>query len=170
MNPATKHIFRAFDDTRFPPIAASELLNLSCSLTLLTSFTPCAHALDWTLGLHGLRISFTHNGKRHGATYLPDVATDQGWTKEETVESLMRKAGWDGAGSGGSRGLFGRRGGSGASGNREDDKREPWNRVGDMRAVRYRGLKASASATEWREWRRWVDENEARKAGKTPIK
>jgi hypothetical protein len=75
----------------------------------------------------------------------------------------MRKAGWDGAGSGGSRGLFGRRGGSGTGGARDDDKREPWNKVGDMKAVRYRGLKASASAAEWREWRNWVDESEGSK-------
>lgn len=75
----------------------------------------------------------------------------------------MRKAGWDGSGSGGGRGLFGRRGAGSGGGGRDDDKREPWNRVVDMRAVRYRGLKASASVTEWREWRRWVEENEAAK-------
>lgn len=31
-----------------------------------------------------------------GATYLPDVAVEQGWTQEETIVSLMRKAGWGG--------------------------------------------------------------------------
>lgn len=30
------------------------------------------------------------------ATYLPDVAPAQGWTKEETIDSAIRKAGWAG--------------------------------------------------------------------------
>ena len=64
----------AFDDTRFSPISLSELRTLSCAVTLLTKFTPCADAFDWELGVHGIRISFSHHGKRYGATYLPDVS------------------------------------------------------------------------------------------------
>lgn len=30
------------------------------------------------------------------ATYLPEVAPEQGWDKLEAVESAIRKAGWDG--------------------------------------------------------------------------
>jgi len=30
------------------------------------------------------------------ATYLPDVALEQGWTKLEAIDSAIRKAGWDG--------------------------------------------------------------------------
>lgn len=30
------------------------------------------------------------------ATYLPEVAPDQGWDKKETIDSAIRKAGWDG--------------------------------------------------------------------------
>ena len=77
----------------------------------------------------------------------------------------MRKAGWDGAGSGASRSLFGRRGGHGAGNGRDDEKKEPWTRVSDFRAVRYQGLKASASVGEWREWRKWVDEKGGTIAG-----
>ena len=121
----------AFDDTRFSPVTPRELPSLSTSITFLTSFTPCAHALDWDLGTHGLRLSFTHHHKRLNATYLPDVAVEQGWTKEETVVSLMRKAGWVGRSS-------------------------EWRKVEDLRAVRYQGLKASAGWREWREWRDWV--------------
>ncbi|KAJ5943979.1 hypothetical protein N7516_004147 [Penicillium verrucosum] len=141
----------AFDDTRFEPIPKSLLPSLSCSLTLLGSFEPCANALDWSLGTHGLRISFIHRGRRYGATYLPDVAVEQGWTKEETVESLMRKAGWDG-GSGGSTARRLLRGAAG--GNSGGTK--PWDQVSDFRTVRYQGLKASASYAEWQEWRGWV--------------
>ncbi|KAL9611817.1 MAG: hypothetical protein Q9167_003544, partial [Letrouitia subvulpina] len=83
----------AFDDTRFPPITSAELPSLSTTATLLHAFTPCAHPLDWDLGTDGLRINFSSHGRRYGATYLPDVAVEQGWSKEETVVSLMRKAG-----------------------------------------------------------------------------
>lgn len=139
---------RAFDDTRFNPIPQSLLPSLSCSLTLLGTFEPCTDALDWTLGTHGIRISFIHRGRRYGATYLPDVAVEQGWTKEETVESLMRKAGWDGGAGGVARRLL--RTGASSSGTK------PWEQVSDFRTVRYQGLKASASYEEWQEWRNWV--------------
>lgn len=140
--------YRAFDDTRFSPIPQSLLPSLSCSLTLLGSFEPCTNAMDWTLGTHGIRISFIHRGRRYGATYLPDVAVEQGWSKEETVESLMRKAGWDGGSGGVARRLL--RTGASSSGTK------PWDQVSDFRTVRYQGLKASASYEEWQEWRTWV--------------
>ena len=95
-------------------------------------FTPCDNPLDWTLGKHGIRISFTNNGKRYGATYLPDVAVDQGWNKEETIVSLMRKAGWTGRSS-------------------------EWKKVSDMKCIRYEGRRADVSYGVWRQWRRWVD-------------
>lgn len=105
--------------------------------------------MDWELGTHGLRISFVHRGRRFGATYLPDVPTEQGWTKEETVESLMRKSGWDGttSHSGGASRRFLR-------GSSNNDK--PWEGVTDFKAVRYQGLKSSATYAQWQEWRRWV--------------
>lgn len=145
----------AFEDTRFSPIPASLLPALSCSLTLLADFEPCSDALDWTLGTHGLRISFTYRNYRHGATYLPDVAVEQGWTKEETVESLMKKAGWDGGnGHGVAKRLL--RGSARAS---DGQSTKPWDSVQDFRAVRYTGLKASASYDEWMEWRTWVEKH-----------
>lgn len=97
-------------------------------MTLLTDFEPAASAMDWTLGVHGLRISFVYHGKRMGATYLPDVAVEQEWTKEETVTSLMRKAGWTG-------------------------RKEEWRKV-ELSVVRYKGTKATVS---WEEYRDLVD-------------
>lgn len=122
----------AFDDTRFNPISARELPTLECAVTLLTDFEPASHPLDWTLGVHGLRISFTHHGRRYGATYLPDVAREQGWTKEETLVSLMRKAGYNG-------------------------KKDDWAKV-ELNVVRYQGKKVSLGYGEWKEWRGWVEE------------
>ena len=90
--------------------------------------------MDWELGTHGIRISFSYKHRRLGATYLPDVAVEQGWSMEETLESLMRKAGWGGRPS----------------------SKEPWDEVKDFRVVRYKGLKASASYGEWKDWQRWA--------------
>ena len=143
----------AFEDTRFSPIPSTLLSSLSCSLTLLAGFEPCQDAMDWVLGRHGIRISFTYRSRRHGATYLPDVAVEQGWSKEETVESLMKKAGWDGSSHGGG---YARRILRGSS--RSDEaKGKPWDEVADFRTVRYTGLKATATYSEWQEWRSWID-------------
>lgn len=105
--------------------------------------------MDWVLGTHGLRISFVHRGRRYGATYLPDVAVEQGWTKEETVESLMRKAGWDGGVGSVARRLL-------RTGVGNANATKPWEQVSDFRTVKYQGLKASAHYAEWQEWRDWV--------------
>ncbi|BDD60029.1 hypothetical protein MPDQ_004379 [Monascus purpureus] len=140
-------LISAFEDTRFSPIPESLLPSLVCSLTLLGSFEPCTDAMDWILGTHGIRISFVHRGRRYGATYLPDVPVEQEWTKEETIESLMRKAGWNGATGSVARRLL--RGSESNSG-------KPWEQVSDFRAVKYQGLRASATYVEWQEWRNWV--------------
>lgn len=123
----------ALHDTRFSPVRAAELPELEVSVTLLTDFEDCADADDWTLGVHGLRISFVYHGRRHGATYLPDVATEQGWSKEETLVSLMRKAGWMG-------------------------RKDRWREV-ELDCVRYQGKKESLEFGEYKRWRTWVDES-----------
>ena len=69
------------------------------SVSLLINFEMCTDPLDWTRGVHGIRISFPQpqspSRRRLSATYLPDVCTEQGWTKDECLESLMRKAGYN---------------------------------------------------------------------------
>lgn len=111
--------------------------------------------MDWILGVHGIRISFIHRGRRYGATYLPDVPVEQGWTKEETIESLMRKAGWDGP-TGGVARRFLRGTTNSSSGGGGSKSTKPWDQVSDFRAVKYQGLRASASYAEWQEWRKWI--------------
>ncbi|KAI5842499.1 AMMECR1 domain-containing protein [Morchella snyderi] len=115
----------ALDDTRFSPISLKELPSLECGVTLLTDFEAASSSMDWTLGTHGLRISFVYHGRKMGATYLPDVPVEQEWTKEETVASLMRKAGWTG-------------------------RKEEWEKV-KLNVVRYKGTKATVSYVEYRE-------------------
>jgi AMME syndrome candidate gene 1 protein len=122
----------AFDDTRFLPISLRELASLECQVTLLTDFEPVPDPMAWEIGKHGLRISFTYHGRRYGSTYLPDVAREQGWTKEETIISLMRKAGWNG-------------------------RREDWRKI-DLNVITYQGQRTTMEYREWREWRDWVQE------------
>lgn len=129
----------AYEDTRFSPIPQHIVPNLSCSLTLLADFETCDGPLAWDLGTHGIRISFTHRYRKYGATYLPDVPVEQGWTKEETLESLMRKAGWE---------SHTRRFTRGST--------RPWEEVRDFRVVRYTGFKASATYSDWQAWQQWA--------------
>lgn len=100
-------------------------------MTLLTDFEACAHALDWELGVHGIKISFYERHRRYSATYLPDVAVEQGWSKEETMESLVQKAGWSG--------------------------RKAWREVAELKVVRYQGRKESVEYEEFKRWREWVE-------------
>ncbi|XAR53519.1 hypothetical protein NMG60_11022108 [Bertholletia excelsa] len=88
----------ALRDRRFPPIQAKELPYLECTVSILTDYETALHYLDWEIGKHGIIIEFTDpefNSKR-SATYLPEVAAHEGWTKMETIDSLMRKAGYNG--------------------------------------------------------------------------
>lgn len=124
-------ITSAIHDMRFDPVSKRELPTLEVAVTLLTDFEDCDDAMDWELGTHGLRISFTDRGRRYGATYLPDVASEQGWTKEETLVSLMRKAGWVG-------------------------KKDKWQDV-DLKVVRYQGKKEHLQYAEYKQWRDWVE-------------
>ncbi|OTA96569.1 hypothetical protein M434DRAFT_67222 [Hypoxylon sp. CO27-5] len=128
---ASYAITSAIQDMRFDPISKRELPSLEVAVTLLTNFEDCDDPMDWEIGTHGLRISFTDRGRRYGATYLPDVALEQGWTKEETLVSLMRKAGWTG-------------------------RKDKWQSV-DLKVVRYQGKKKSLQYPEYKRWRDWVD-------------
>jgi len=87
----------AFKDKRFDPLRADEISNLSCSISLLTNFEDGANVWDWELGKHGIIIEFNDpKGIKRRATYLPEVAPEQGWDKPETIDSLIAKAGWEG--------------------------------------------------------------------------
>lgn len=44
----------------------------------------------WKLGTNGIRLAY----KGLSATFLPEVAEEQGWTHTETVVNLLRKAGF----------------------------------------------------------------------------
>jgi len=51
-------LISAFNDTRFRKIEERELSKLSCSVSLLTDFEDAENYLDWTIGLHGIQVTF----------------------------------------------------------------------------------------------------------------
>lgn len=124
-------LISALHDTRFPPVSRGELPRLQAAVTLLTDFEEVADPYDWVVGVHGVRLSFTDRGRRYGSTYLPDVASEQGWTKEEALFSLTRKAGWMGSHS-------------------------RWREL-DLKVTRYQGKKFSLGYAEFKRWREWVE-------------
>jgi len=87
----------ATNDSRFRPLKSRDIgSDLACGVSVLHSFEPARTAFDWRIGVHGIKIDFTVAKKRMSATYLPHVAPEQGWNIRETLESLVRKAGFDG--------------------------------------------------------------------------
>ncbi|XP_034113644.1 uncharacterized protein CG5902 [Drosophila sulfurigaster albostrigata] len=88
----------AFKDSRFAPISRDEFPRLTVSVSILQNFEEAQGHLDWQLGVHGIRIEFlTERGLKRTATYLPQVATEQGWDQLQTIDSLLRKGGYRGA-------------------------------------------------------------------------
>ena len=114
-------------------------------ISLLTDFEDATSYLDWTVGTHGIQISFSPpptspsasdapsplssaisllsrpltslsssssggsssssspspfaaaaSRRTLSATYLPEVAPDQGWEHIDAIDSAIRKAGWNG--------------------------------------------------------------------------
>ena len=81
-------------DSRFPyPIGLDELPNLNCEVSLLVNFEEAKNPYDWEVGKHGIDIKFKdEEGRLHSATYLPEVAEEQGWDQKTTLKHLVRKA------------------------------------------------------------------------------
>jgi len=85
----------AFEDPRFSPVCREELTDIDIEISVLTPMRRI-HSLDeFELHRHGIYI---RRGYRSG-TYLPQVADEVNWTKEEFVSHCAQdKAGigWDG--------------------------------------------------------------------------
>ena len=79
----------ALRDPRFTPVTAAELGRLEIEVTVLSPRKPVASWRDIRLGTHGIVLQ--KGGK--AALFLPQVAPEQGWTIDETLEALSQKAG-----------------------------------------------------------------------------
>jgi len=77
-------------DTRFNPVSKEELDNIEIEISVLTPRKKVNSIDDVIIGKHGIYITY---GAQNG-TYLPQVATDMGWNKEQFVRSCcVEKAG-----------------------------------------------------------------------------
>ncbi len=79
----------ALQDPRFEPLQETELPFLRVDVSILSPIEPVPSVSSICLGAHGIILQ--KRGRR--AVYLPEVATEQGWTLEETLDSLSVKAG-----------------------------------------------------------------------------
>ena len=77
-------------DHRFSPMKVNELSHLKCEISLLHSFEDAQNVYDWEVGKHG--ITLTIDGCN--ATFLPEVAREQGWDKDTTLDYLAQKGGF----------------------------------------------------------------------------
>ena len=59
---------------------------MKIGLSLLVNFQPIQNPLGWEVGKHGIQIYFEVNGKKYSSTFLPEVAAEQGWDQNETME------------------------------------------------------------------------------------
>jgi uncharacterized protein (TIGR00296 family) len=89
-------LISALRDRRFDPIKLHEVPYLRVAVSLLINYETCLHCHDWSVGIHGIIIRFKVGGVEYSATYLPEVAHEQGWTQDETVKSLVKKSGYQG--------------------------------------------------------------------------
>ncbi len=78
----------AFEDPRFPPLIDRELEAVDVEISVLSPFEPCSPD-DVVPGVHGVLL---RRGYSSGV-FLPQVAAEQGWGREELLEELCVKAG-----------------------------------------------------------------------------
>ena len=92
-------LISAFEDDRFEePINKSELKNLNCEVSLLIKFEKVENVMGWEVGTHGIDIEFEDNkGNSFSSTFLPEVASDEGWDQRTTLKYLVQKAGYTGS-------------------------------------------------------------------------
>lgn len=85
----------AFEDPRFMPVTQDELDDIDIEISVLTPMRRIQSLDEFQLHRHGIYIK---KGRRSG-TFLPQVADEVNWTKEEFVSHCAQdKAGigWDG--------------------------------------------------------------------------
>jgi len=80
----------ALEDSRFPSkVSVEELKQVGIEISVLTPPRPVKGPQEIVIGRHGILL---RKGLA-GATFLPQVAPEQGWDLNTTLEHLSRKAG-----------------------------------------------------------------------------
>jgi len=80
----------AVGDPRFPPVQLTELENIEIEISVLSPMEKIDSADKIQLGVHGVLVKRGFNS----GVFLPQVATETGWSKEEFLSNLCaHKAG-----------------------------------------------------------------------------
>jgi len=82
-------------DYRFQPVTLQELIQIDIEISVLTPLRKISSAKEIILGKHGIYIKKSNKA----GTFLPQVATETGWTIEEFLGHCARdkaSIGWDG--------------------------------------------------------------------------
>jgi len=79
----------AFNDRRFSPLGTDELDAVDIEVSVLTPFRPVAGPEAIVVGRDGVLL----RKSGHSAVFLPQVATEQGWSRDELLSQLSLKAG-----------------------------------------------------------------------------
>lgn len=78
----------ALDDPRFAPVGQAELAHLMIEISALQPLVP-ATPEDVVVGRHGVLL----RQRGRGGLLLPQVAVEQGWTREQLLRGVCHKAG-----------------------------------------------------------------------------
>ncbi len=79
----------AFSDNRFTPLSAQELKEVEIEISVLTPMKPVSSPTDLVVGRDGVVLQ---KGGKSGV-FLPQVATEQGWNRNQWLDQLCLKAG-----------------------------------------------------------------------------
>ena len=78
------------EDPRFTPVRAGELKDIELEISVLSLARQVRGPEDFQVGRDGIII----RKEGGGAVFLPQVAPEQHWTREQTLDNLCLKAGW----------------------------------------------------------------------------
>lgn len=78
----------AGEDPRFAPVSEPECDEVTIEISILSPLAEIPSAMDFVPGEHGIVIEKDH---RRGV-FLPKVAEEMGWGREETLAALCKKA------------------------------------------------------------------------------
>ena len=79
----------AFEDPRFGPVTSRELADLEVEISVLTPMKQVSGPNDIVIGRDGVLLQ----QKGRSAVFLPQVAPEQGWGRDEMLDNLSQKAG-----------------------------------------------------------------------------
>ncbi len=79
----------AFNDRRFNPLKLDELEDIEIEISVLTPYQKIEDVAEIVIGRDGVILE--KGGSR--SVFLPQVAPEQGWNRDEMLDQLCRKAG-----------------------------------------------------------------------------